>query len=231
MFAKGTGQYIHLQIPTTSIRVTGILWILELSDRAALGIGEEGGGLNYGETAEVLCAISSRTTSWIEDEAIWIGIILDQKPEELYQVALSKRMELLVRKWTAVPRTLFFVSGPRLDKPELPWMPRTGLTNNECFLLSRGGNTQLTKMGASRATRTEQGLILQALCVFIRYGEIQKAGAGRPDAHLLFLHNDNGDCYAVTKSITPAHQRGPDELSDTIQCAVILEDIPTSRMV
>lgn len=213
VFGVGGGRYLSLRTATRSIRATESL---------ESPISDQAGRVCYRELEEVLSAISERTTSWIEDEAICLGIVLDFEPGKLYQTEPSKRMEVLVRMWNSVPRTLLFVPGPRMGEQGLRWMPKSLLNCNERFVLPLGGN-RLTRSGARKATRTKHGLLLQGLGAFIIYGEMHETD----NADLLFLHNDEGDCFAISKSVT--QQAGRGELGANMECAIIFEDVPESR--
>ena len=214
VFSAGGGRYVGLRATIRSIRATGLLESSP-SDEADL--------VDFNQLVEVLSGISDRTTSWIEDEAICLSIALDLDPGKLYLSEPSKRIETLVSMWRSVPRTLLFIPGPRMEEQGLRWMPKSLLNCNERFLLPRGGN-QSTKSAATKATRTEHGLFVQASGVFVKYSEMHETD----DSHLLFLHNKEGDCIAIKKSVT-LQQPGCGKLNDDMEYAIILEDVPRSR--
>lgn len=115
--------------------------------------------LDFRERAEVFTAISGRNSSWIEDEAICLAIVLDLELGKLYQTMPSKRMEVLVRMWDSVPRALPFVPGPGMEQQGLKWMPRSLLNSRERFSVRDDGK----RLPQPNAKRMENGLVLQGM--------------------------------------------------------------------
>ncbi|KIW24690.1 uncharacterized protein PV07_10391 [Cladophialophora immunda] len=140
------------------------------------------------ELAETFVALSERSTSWIEDEAICLAIILGLDVGKVQHAIGPERMEVLVRIWESVPRGLFFVRAPRMIKDGLRWMPRS--------LLNSGLGQFIREYHITRvpALRTERGLQLQAAGVFVSLIEMQTA----PDGQLYL--EDEVDCYAIITS-------------------------------
>ncbi|KAK7708290.1 hypothetical protein SLS57_009024 [Botryosphaeria dothidea] len=80
---------------------------------------------------EALSALSRRTTSVGEDEALCLGSILGANMGPISQAAPQDRMKALWAQFPSVPRSLLFWNQDRLRNPGFRWAPRSFLGMNE----------------------------------------------------------------------------------------------------
>ena len=83
-------------------------------------------------TQATLLAVSDRTSSRVEDEAVVIGTFLGLDLAAVLAAEPEKTMGALLKAMPFVPANVLFAVGPRLQHPGLRWAPAT-------FLRSQGG--------------------------------------------------------------------------------------------
>lgn len=144
--------------------------------------------LNHEQIIEAVSAVCWRTTSWKEDEAVCLAIMLNLDVKAVQQAAPSERMEVLVRMWSATPRGLLFLCLPRMATEGLRWMPRSFL--NSDWAGSSWGTSKNRK-----GERTDKGLVVEAMGGLVQLDDLRAV-----ENNLIMSLIYKGDCYDLVFS-------------------------------
>ena len=88
----------------------------------------------------LLGALRWRSTSHAEDEATCIATLLELPVEDFLNLSLDKQMPHLLTAIGALPTSLLFSHGPRLNVPNFSWAPQSFLNSHDILDLGNSGD-------------------------------------------------------------------------------------------
>ncbi|PSN67162.1 hypothetical protein BS50DRAFT_588164 [Corynespora cassiicola Philippines] len=108
---------------------------------------------------EAYNALQWRNTSWQQDEALCLSILLDLDAEKISGTEGEDRMWTLLAMLPSLPASLMFAPGKRIDKHGYRWAPQT-MMNKEGFTMPLGHGIPPAILGQLGIMVTFPGFIL-----------------------------------------------------------------------
>lgn len=135
-------------------------------------------------------AVSRRTTSYREDEALCLGSLLEADMQEITQAERKDRLKALWRTLPSIPREILFLREATMEEPGYRWAPSTLLG-----IPDAGDRVILSSEGTAIAT--PEGLRTTAHCIDLDSFEYPLK---RPISGILRIRDQNsGELYSLLR--------------------------------